>query len=203
MATQSFHQTKNFTCGEGGALLINERDYISRAEIIWEKGTDRLRFLRGQVQKYTWVGLGSSYLPADLLAAFLLAQLEACDAITHQRRKIWEYYHTNLQDWAKKREVRLPTVPEYAGNVYHLYYLVLPTSSQRNRLIKHLAERDIESAFHYVPLHLSKMGRSFGGRQRDCPVAEDVSERLLRLPFHNALTEAEQARVVAELQEFS
>jgi dTDP-4-amino-4,6-dideoxygalactose transaminase len=202
MAAQSFHQTKNFTCGEGGALLINDSDYLDRAEIIWEKGTNRLRFLRGQVEKYSWVDLGSSYLPADLLAAFLLAQLERRDEITGRRRAVWSYYAENLHDWAADNYVALPTVPQYAENPYHLFYLILPGPAIRNRLIEHLAQRGIQTAFHYQPLHLSKMGRSFGGHEGTCPVCEEASECLLRLPFYTSLDEEAQARVVTELKRF-
>jgi dTDP-4-amino-4,6-dideoxygalactose transaminase len=203
MATQSFHQTKNFTCGEGGALLLNDARFIARSEIIWEKGTDRIKFSRGQVEKYTWVDLGSSFLPADLLAAFLYAQLETPEKIQAPRRKVWNFYYANLRSWTEENGVRLPTVPSYADNPYHLFYLLLPSSEQRNRLIAYLADHDIESAFHYVPLHLSKMGRSFGGKEGDCPVCEEMSERLLRLPFHNGLTEENLAKVVSTLKSFS
>ena len=203
LATQSFHETKNFTCGEGGALLLNNRDYIPRAEVIWEKGTNRLRFLRGQVEKYTWVDLGASFLLADLLAAFLFAQLETRAQIQERRRHIWEFYHAKLADWATERGAQLPTVPARAENAYHLFYLLLRTPAERNHLIEYLSQRGIQSAFHYVPLHLSKMGRSFGGRDGDCPVCEDVSQRLLRLPFHNHLTDGELARVITALEEFS
>ena len=203
LATQSFHETKNFTCGEGGALLLNNRDYIPRAEVIWEKGTNRLRFLRGQVEKYTWVDLGASFLLADLLAAFLFAQLETRAQIQERRRRIWEFYHAKLADWATERGAQLPTVPARAENAYHLFYLLLRTPAERNHLIEYLSQHGIQSAFHYVPLHLSKMGRSFGGRDGDCPVCEDVSQRLLRLPFHNHLTDGELARVITALEEFS
>ena len=202
LATQSFHETKNFTCGEGGALLINDPQYIERAEIIREKGTNRSRFFRGQVDKYTWVDLGSSYLPSDILAAFLYAQLEAREQIQAKRRRIWEYYYEHLQDWAQERGVRLPIVPAYCEQPYHLFYLLMPSLEQRQALIAHLKARDIGSVFHYLPLHLSEMGQRFGGRLGDCPVTEDVSDRLLRLPFYNDLTEADQVRVVATMREF-
>ena len=202
VATQSFHQTKNFTCGEGGALLINDRELIARAEIIWEKGTDRLRFLRGQVEKYTWVDLGSSYLPSEILAACLWAQLEARKEIAEQRSQRWNHYHSNLQEWAREQGVQLPAVPTRAGNAFHLYYLVLPSRSTRDELIDYLSAREIETAFHYVPLHLSKMGRAFGGSPGQCPVAEALSERLLRLPFHTRLTRADQDRVIEAVTSF-
>jgi dTDP-4-amino-4,6-dideoxygalactose transaminase len=201
-ASQSFHETKNFICGEGGALIINDLRYIERAEIIREKGTNRSRFFRGQVDKYTWVDIGSSYLPSDILAAFLYAQLEAREEIQAKRRRIWEYYREHLQDWAQDKGIQLPTVPLYCEQPYHLFYLLLPSLEQRQALIDHLKARRILSVFHYLPLHLSDMGRRFGGREGDCPVTEDVSDRLLRLPFYNDLDEADQARVVQAIKEF-
>jgi dTDP-4-amino-4,6-dideoxygalactose transaminase len=202
MATQSFHETKNITCGEGGALLINDPQYSERAEIIRDKGTDRSRFFRGQVDKYTWVDVGSSYPPADLLAAFLYAQLEAREQIQAQRRRVWEYYQAALCGWAAERGVCLPTVPAHCEQPYHMFYILLPSMAQRQALIAHLKARGVLAVFHYVPLHLAPMGRRWGYREGDCPVTEDVSGRLLRLPFYNDLSEAEQARVVAAIQEF-
>ena len=203
LATQSFHETKNFTCGEGGALLINDPQYIERAEIIREKGTNRSRFFRGQVDKYTWVDIGSSYLPSDILAAFLYAQLEACDRIQAKRRRIWEYYHANLDGWAKEHSVRLPIIPDHCEQAYHMFYLLLPSLEERQGLIAHLKARGILAVFHYLPLHLSPMGRRFGGRPGDCPIAEHISDRLLRLPFYNNLTDDEQERVVTAIKYFN
>jgi dTDP-4-amino-4,6-dideoxygalactose transaminase len=202
LATQSFHETKNFSCGEGGALLINDPQYIERAEVIRENGTNRNRFFRGQVDKYTWVDLGSSYLPSDILAAFLYAQLEARARIQAKRRQVWEYYHDHLEHWARAHAVRLPVVPAHCEQPYHMFYLLLPSPEWRQALIAHLKARGILSVFHYQPLHLSQMGRRFGGRPGDCPVTEDVSDRLLRLPFYTALTEADQARVVEAVCDF-
>jgi len=196
LAAQSFHETKNVTCGEGGALLINDPRYVERAEIVWEKGTDRRRFFRGQVDKYTWVDVGSSFLPSEILAAFLWAQLEARAEIQARRQRIWEYYRDRLQDWAGQRQVRLPAVPGHCQQPYHMFYLVLPSLEWRQALIRRLAGRGILAVFHYLPLHLSAMGRRFGGRAGDCPITEEVSDRLLRLPFYNHLSEAEQAEVV-------
>lgn len=203
LATQSFHETKNFTCGEGGAILINDPQYIERAEIIREKGTDRSRFFRGQVDKYTWVDVGSSYLPSDVLAAFLYAQLEARDCIQSKRRRIWEQYDEGLKEWAEKTGVNLPAVPSHCEQPYHMYYLVLPSLEMRTALINHLNQYDINSVFHYQPLHLSNMGRQFGGKPGDCPVTESVSDRLVRLPFYNALTAEEQSVVIDRITEFS
>jgi dTDP-4-amino-4,6-dideoxygalactose transaminase len=202
LATQSFHETKNFTCGEGGALLINDPQYIERAEILREKGTNRSRFFRGEVDKYTWVDIGSSYLPSDILAAFLYAQLETREIIQSKRKRIWKYYEEHLRDWAADRGVQLPSVPSHCEQPYHIFYLVLPSLEARQAFITYLNTREINPVFHYLPLHLSPMGRQFGGKKGDCPVTEEVSDRLVRLPFYNDLTEADQARVVAALKDF-
>jgi dTDP-4-amino-4,6-dideoxygalactose transaminase len=202
LASLSFHETKNFTCGEGGALIINDPQYVERAEMIREKGTDRSRFFRGQVDKYTWVDLGSSYLPSDILAAFLYAQLEARDQIQSQRQRVWEYYYVNLQDWAEDNGVRLPTVPDYCEQPYHLFYLLLPSLKERQTFMAHLRTNNVASVFHYLPLHLSRMGQRFGGKAGDCPVTEDISDRLARLPFHNSVTEEDQERVVSLVKQF-
>jgi len=202
LAAHSFHETKNFTCGEGGALFINDARYAERAEIIREKGTNRTQFFRGQVDKYTWVDLGSSYLPSELLAAFLYAQLEAREQIQSKRRRIWEYYRQHLAEWAEQHDVRRPFVPETCEHPFHMFYLLAPSLEFRQALIAHLKARGILSVFHYLPLHLSAMGKSFGGKSGDCPVSETISDRLLRLPFYNDLSEADQARVVEAIQEF-
>ncbi len=202
LATQSFHETKNFSCGEGGALLINDPQYIERAEIIREKGTNRSRFFRGQVDKYTWVDIGSSYLPSDLLAAYLYAQLEVREAIQAKRRQVWEYYYEYLQDWAQQHNIRFPIVPKHCEQAYHMFYLLMPSLEKRQALIAHLKAQGISSVFHYLPLHLSEVGRKLGGKEGDCVVTEDISDRLLRLPFHNDLTVVDQARVVASIHDF-
>ena len=202
LATLSFHETKNVSCGEGGALLINDSRYIERAEIIREKGTNRNRFFRGEVDKYTWVDIGSSYLPSEILAAFLRAQLEVRASIQAARKRIWEYYAEHLAGWAATAGARLPFVPAHCEQPYHMFYLILSSPGEREELIAYLNRHGINSVFHYQPLHLSAMGQRFGGRPGDCPVAEDVSDRLLRLPFYNDLTEADQSRVVTALREF-
>ncbi len=199
LSTQSFHETKNFTCGEGGALLINDPALADRAEIIREKGTNRSRFFRGMVDKYTWVDIGSSYLPSDALAAFLWAQFEARDDIQARRAHLWARYDRELAGWAAANEIRRPVVPADCEQAYHMYYLLLPSLAARTALIDHLKARDILAVFHYLPLHLSDMGRKFGGQPGDCPVTEDLSNRLLRLPFFNSMTEAEQSRVIEAL----
>jgi dTDP-4-amino-4,6-dideoxygalactose transaminase len=200
LATQSFHETKNFTCGEGGALVINDAELVERALIIREKGTNRSQFFRGQVDKYTWVDIGSSYLPSDLLAAFLLAQLEGREEIQRKRRRVWEYYRQHLHTLARENNVRLPVVPAECEQAYHMFYLVLPSLECRQALIAHLKQQGILSVFHYVPLHLSTMGMKFGACE--CPVTEDLSSRLLRLPFYNDLTEDDQSQVIAAIAGF-
>ena len=202
MASQSFHETKNFTSGEGGALLINDSALVERAEIIREKGTNRSRFFRGQVDKYTWVDIGSSYLPSDILAAFLLAQFEQREKIQSHRRQVWEMYYTGLKDWAHAHDVLLPYIPRHCEQSYHMFYLVMPTLEIRQQLITYLREQGVYSVFHYLPLHLSDMGQGFGGQVGDYPVTERISDQLIRLPFHNALTSAEQEQVIDLLQGF-
>ena len=202
LATQSFHETKNFTCGEGGALLINDPDLVERAEIIREKGTNRSRFFRGQIDKYTWVDVGSSYLPSDMLAAYLWAQFEEADAIQARRKEIWDTYQSHLKEWSTIHRVQLPTIPDHVEQSYHMYYMLLPSLEVRTRLIDHLKARSILSVFHYLPLHTSDMGKQFGGQEGDCPVTEDVADRLLRLPFFNAMTKDEQDDVLAGILSF-
>lgn len=202
LATQSFHETKNFTCGEGGALIINDTDLLERALVLREKGTNRSRFFRGEIDKYTWVDLGSSYLPSDLLAAFLYAQLEAKESIQEKRRRIWHRYYESLAEWAENSEVRLPVIPRACEQAYHMFYILLPSAQIRASLIAHLKAQSILSVFHYTPLHLSEAGRRFAARPSDCPVTEDVSERLLRLPFYNDLSEAEQDLVIGTVTSY-
>ena len=202
MATQSFHETKNFTSGEGGSLLINDPKFVERAEIIREKGTNRSRFFRGQVDKYTWVDLGSSYLPSDILAAFLYGQLEQREHIQSHRKTLWETYNLALIDWAQRNGVQLPTVPTHTEQSYHMFYILLPNLKLRQDFIQYLRDLGIYCVFHYLPLHLSNMGQFFGGKPGDCPVTEDISDRLVRLPFHNGLTNSEQEIAIEAILEF-
>lgn len=202
LATLSFHETKNFTCGEGGALLINDPSLIERAEIIREKGTNRSRFFRGQVDKYTWVDVGSSYLISDVLAAFLLAQLEGREMIQSRRQQIWDRYDRELKKWAAAHQVQLPHVPVHCGQAFHMYYVVMPSLEARQSLIAHLKQHHILAVFHYQSLHLSDMGRKYGGQQGDCPVTERMSDCLLRLPFYNDMSAEDQARVIEAVKAF-
>ena len=203
LATQSFHETKNITCGEGGALIINDPRYAERAEIIREKGTNRARFFRGQVDKYSWVDLGSSYVMSDVLAAFLYAQLSCQEGIQAKRRTIWNRYHSELASWAAENGVSQPTVPNYCEQAWHMYYLLLPSLESRQKLIMHLKSQGIMAVFHYLPLHLSEYASRWGGKVGDCPVTEDVSDRLLRLPFYNTLSEKDQSRVIDVIRKFA
>jgi dTDP-4-amino-4,6-dideoxygalactose transaminase len=202
MSTLSFHETKNFICGEGGALLINDPQFIERAEIIREKGTNRSQLFRGEVNKYSWVDIGSSYLPSDILAAYLYAQFENKDRIQTHRKNIWQYYHDNLKDWASNNNIRLPLVPDYCTQPYHMFYLLMPTRNDRDRFIEHLKSHSIQAVFHYLPLHLSKMGKKLGYKAGDLPVTEDISQRLVRLPFHNRLEKDDQNRVIEKIHDF-
>lgn len=202
LATLSFHETKNFSCGEGGALLINDAKFNERAEILREKGTNRSRFFRGEVDKYTWVDIGSSYLPSDLLAAFLRAQLEDRDQIQSRRRQIWETYARELAAWAEANGVRLPIVPAECEQSYHMFHVIMPSFESRQALIAHLAGFGILAVFHYLPLHLSPMGSRFGGRQSACPVTEDLSDRLLRFPFFTGMSSSEQNQVIDAVRAF-
>jgi dTDP-4-amino-4,6-dideoxygalactose transaminase len=202
MSTLSFHETKNVTCGEGGALIINDPRYVERAEIVREKGTNRSQFFRGMIDKYSWVDVGSSYLPADLLAAYLLAQLEARDRIQAARRRIWERYERELAAWAAQHGARLPVVPTGCEHPYHIFYLLLPDLAARQALIAHLRQHGILAVFHYVPLHLSEFARKLRAGHRDCPVAADVSDRLVRLPLFYDLTPEDQSQVIEAVQSF-
>ena len=202
LAALSFHETKNFYCGEGGALIVNDPALVDRADVIREKGTNRARFLEGRVEKYTWVDIGSSWLPSDLLAAFLYAQLEAKERILEKRRRVWERYHEGLSGLAAERNIRLPVIPKGCRQPYHMYYLIIPSSRGRTALIRYMKRLGILGVFHYQPLHLSEMGRRFGGKPGDCPVTEHVSERLIRLPFYNNLDGESQERVIRAIREF-
>lgn len=203
MSALSFHETKNLTCGEGGALLINDPRYADRAEILREKGTNRTRFYRGQVDRYTWLDVGSSYLPSDLLAAYLFAQLEERQSIQARRHAIWDRYARELPEWAEGASVRLPVVPDGCEHPAHIFYLLLPSLAARTVFIAHLRARNVLALFHYQPLHLSDMGRRFGGHEGQCPVTEDVADRLVRLPLFYQMTNEDQSTVIDAVRSFS
>ncbi len=186
-ATQSFHETKNFTCGEGGALFINDESYIERAEIIREKGTNRSKFFRGEIDKYTWVDFGSSYLMSDLSAAFLFGQLEQRKLIQEKRRTIWKHYFSHLNEWTKENGIQLPFVPEYCKQSYHMFYLIMPSLESRTRFITDLKKNGLHAVFHYLPLHLSPMSKKLSKKRAICPNTEEISNRIVRLPFFTNL----------------
>jgi dTDP-4-amino-4,6-dideoxygalactose transaminase len=199
LSTLSFHETKNFTCGEGGALVINDPSLYDRAEILREKGTDRSRFYRGDTDKYGWVDVGSSYVLSDILAGVLLAQLEKRDEVQTRRAALWNRYLAGLHDWAAAAQVKLPTVPENVDPAYHLFYVVLPTPQAQQALIRALRHDGIDAVFHYLPLNRSAMARTLGADGYSCPVTEATSERLVRLPFFTRLNETEQSTVIDTL----
>ncbi|MDA1047366.1 MAG: dTDP-4-amino-4,6-dideoxygalactose transaminase [Verrucomicrobia bacterium] len=203
LATQSFHETKNITCGEGGTLLINNEKFIERAEIIREKGTNRARFFRGQVDKYSWVDVGSSYVMSDILAAFLYGQLEKWQEIQKKRINIWKRYHEELSDWADQNGVRQPAVPEHCDQPYHMYYLLMPSGECRSKFIARLKDKGVMAVFHYLPLNSSNFALQMaekGWQKFQCPVTEDVSKRIVRLPFYADLSEDDQTRVIDSIK---
>lgn len=198
----SFHRTKNVAVGEGGALLVNDRDQLARAEVLVAKGTDRLAFARGDVDVYTWRDVGTAAAMTELVAALLEPQLREPAPSQEHRSLLWSRYQAALGSWATARGVTLPTVPEHSTTAAHLYWLVLPDPASRERLTRVLAEVCVESTYHYQPLHASPMGRRHGGQPGQCPVAERVAASLLRIPLHAALTEAEQDRVIEAVLAF-
>lgn len=202
LAALSFEAGSNLHCGVGGALVINEAGFIARAEVLRDGGTNRAQLLRNEVDHTEWVALGSSYAPAEILAAFLSAQLEERAAIQHKRQRIWNRYSLELGEWAYAAGARLPEVPDESEAAHALFYLLLSSARDRERLIAHLAKRRVEASGHYAPLHLTEMGRRAGGDAGDCPVAEELSQRLLRLPFHAGMTAATQTRVIDALLTF-
>ena len=195
-ASLSFHETKNFVCGEGGALLLNDSSDLPRARVHYDKGTDRQAFFLGQVDKYSWRDTGSSFGLSDTLAAYLLGQLEQAESIQARRRDVFEGYHKALAGDAAELGYRLPVVPDDCDPAYHLFYVLMPDHDTRTRVMAMMREDGIQTTFHYVPLHDSDGGRRFSARPVECPVTTDLSGRLVRLPFFNGLTDVEQGRVV-------
>ncbi len=202
LATQSFHETKNISCGEGGALIINHPSLVERAEIIRDKGTNRKKFFRGQVDKYSWVDLGSSYVISDLLAAYLLAQIDSYDVIQARRHLLWNRYAQQLASWASSNGVRLPVIPMDCGHTSHSFYLICPSLHFRSSLIEHLGRHGILAVFHYQPLHNSVMGIKWGAHTAACPVSERLGDTLLRLPLYNCMTDQEQEEVLQAVTSF-
>lgn len=202
LGTTSFHETKNISAGEGGAVFVNDPQLVERSEVLREKGTDRSKFFRGEVDKYTWVDLGSSYLPSELTAAFLWAQLENRHEIQETRSTLWLRYREALAPWAAENDVGLGSIPEHCESTSHIFYLLLPSLEARTALIQHLRDREILAVFHYMPLHLSRMGRRYGGQAGQCPVTERVSDQVLRLPLYHDLDAAEQERVIEAVRSF-
>ena len=203
LGVYSFHETKNFISGEGGALVVNDERFVERAEVIREKGTNRSKFFRGEVNKYTWVDIGSSYLPSEIIAAFLYAQLEEADTITQKRNEIFSYYSEQFTPLCERGLVHMPACPSECRHNAHLFYLLIDTApGDRDRLIAHLKKKDINAVFHYVPLHTSPMGLGMGYKEGDLPVTEDLSDRLVRLPCYYELTREDQDRVINGVYEF-
>ena len=198
----SFHETKNYSMGEGGALVFQNNDYLERAEIVREKGTDRSKFFRGQVDKYRWMDYGSSYLPSDLNAAYLWAQLEMAEKIREDRLESWNYYHEELRSLADAGYIEQPFIPDYAEHNAHMYYIKTKDLETRGRLIDFLAKREIHTVFHYVPLHSAPAGQKFGRFHGEDRYTTKESERLLRLPMYYQLKEEDQEQVVKAVKEF-
>ena len=201
-STISFHETKNIGCGEGGALVLNDPALLERAEIMQEKGTNRSRFLMGQVDKYTWVDRGSSYLLGELPAALLYANLLERELIQSRRLAIWNEYRDRLADWAESHQIRLPHIPAGVDHPAHLFYLLLPNLEKRQSLTEHMRARGVQTTYHYQPLHLSPMGVQAGGYAGQCPVTEQVADRLLRLPLFVGLRPEDQQRIIEALFEW-
>ncbi len=202
LGAYSFHETKNYISGEGGALCINRPDLVERAEIIRDKGTNRQKFFRGLVDKYTWVDLGSSYVPSEIVGAFLFGQLEMMGAISDRRRAIYQYYRRQLKPLETEGLLQLPHTPEDCSANYHMFYVLTKDGPTRDALMEHLHKHGIGAVFHYVPLHSSPMGRRLGGNARELPITDSVSARLVRLPFYYTITDEEQAEVVRQIAAF-
>jgi dTDP-4-amino-4,6-dideoxygalactose transaminase len=202
VAAFSFHETKNIQCGEGGALAVNNPDWVERAEFIRDKGTNRSQFLKGLVDKYTWVEVGGSYVPSEICSAFLCAQLELMDEISERRRRIFTTYREHLEPLRAEGLIGIPRIPEECRTNFHLFFVILRDAATRDELLAHLRKRDIHAVFHYVPLHTSPMGLKFGYGDGSLLVTEDMSARLVRLPFFHGITEDEQMRVIEAVTEF-
>lgn len=202
LATQSFHETKNVTCGEGGCLVINDTSLVERAEVLRDKGTDRSRFFRGQVDKYTWTDIGSSWVMSDMLAAILWGQLQRVDEINERRVLLWAKYYSALSDWGLLHGIQLPMVPPYSEHVGHLFYLRFRDVEQRSKFISHMRSLSISCVFHYQALNASPVGISLGGFPGQCPIAEKAADCLVRLPLYVGLTDRDQDRTISAVLDF-
>ncbi|MCB0332926.1 MAG: dTDP-4-amino-4,6-dideoxygalactose transaminase, partial [Bdellovibrionales bacterium] len=202
IGTFSFHETKNYSSGEGGALLLNDRQFGTRAEILREKGTNRSQFFRGEVDKYTWVDIGGSYLPSEIIAAFLYGQLEQAHNINNERLSIWNTYNDALAPLQERGDLRLPIIPENCEHNAHMFYILTESLEARTNLIHFLKQQGVSAVFHYVPLHSSPMGKSLGNKNGDLPVTEELSDRIVRLPLFCGLTSQEQERICSAVIEF-
>ena len=201
LATFSFHETKNINSGEGGMLAINDERFLKRAEVIWEKGTNRAEFFRGEVNKYGWVDIGSSFLPSEIVAAYLYAQVENLEDIQTKRKKLWNIYYDSLQGWCDSRNIRLPYLPEYATNNGHMFYLICSSLEQRTSLIQHLKDDEIHAVFHYLSLHMSPFyNDKHDGRK--LPFSDLYTDCLVRLPMYYELTEDDMAKIIASIKAF-
>ena len=198
----SFHETKNYVMGEGGAIIVKDNKKFEEAEIIREKGTNRSQFIRGDVDKYTWHEVGSSYLPSDILAALLYAQLNRADEIMEKRMKIWNTYNEELEPLEKQGKLIRPYIPEYAKHNAHMYYIVLETEKIRNGLMDYLKQNGANATFHYIPLHTSPMGNKLGYKKGSLPVTEEYAGRLLRLPLYADMTNEDNKFVINKIYEF-
>lgn len=202
MGTYSFHETKNFVCGEGGALLINNDSYVERAEIIREKGTNRSKFFKGFIDKYTWCDIGSSYLPSDILSAILLAQMEMKDIITQKRKDVYNMYFEGLEELEIKGFLSRIKIPEYNTSNYHMFYIILNDEKTRDNLLSYLKSHGIGAVFHYIPLHTSHMGQVLGYKVGDFPMSEDLSARLIRLPIFAGLQSDDIDYIITNIYKF-
>ena len=202
LGTFSFHETKNISCGEGGALLINSSDFIERAEILREKGTNRSKYFRGEIHKYSWVDIGSSYLASELVSAYLYAKLENSSESQKKRLEIWNMYYNGLEFLELRGIVKRPFVPSYCMHNAHIFYILTESEQIRDELLSYLNNKGIGSVFHYVPLHESAMGQKLGYKKGALPVSEDISRRILRLPLHNCLSSSDVNIVISEIINF-